>query len=143
MRIDVFKLPKIKPQKHVTYPVPNSVLKCDLLKKTGYDAQQTTLRFATVKRRVKRIKVFAVQMILRNTQRVTETLIVYDLAFPQISDRIAYVRVICHTQNIIIGHTCLLFCYYHVFATKLSFAKARKILIFQDVLQFIPRKNFG
>ena len=65
--------------------------------------------------------------------RFAEALIVHDLALAEIFDGIAYVGIIRQTQNVVIGHARLLLCYYHVFATKLSIAKVRKILVLQGI----------
>ena len=72
-------------------------------------------------------------MLLRDAERFTEALIVHDLALAQILDGIAHVGIVTQPQNIVVGDSRLLLCYYHVFATKLSLAKVRKILIFQGV----------
>ena len=72
-------------------------------------------------------------MLLRAAKGITEALVVHDLAFTQILDRIAHVGIVHEAQNVVVGGASLLLCYYHVFATKLSLAKVRKILILQGV----------
>ena len=57
----------------------------------------------------------------------------HDLTRAQKFYYVVYVGVVGKTKNIIVGCARLLLCYYHVFATKLSLAKVRKILIFQGV----------
>ena len=57
-----------------------------------------------------------------------------DLALAEIFDDVTHVGIVAQTQNIVVGHTRLLFCYYHVFATKSWFVKVRKILILQGVV---------
>ena len=52
---------------------------------------------------------------------------------PEEFDGIPYVGIVNETKNVVIGGASLLLCYYHVFATKLSLAKVRKILILQGV----------
>ena len=56
-----------------------------------------------------------------------------DLALAEVFERFANVGVINKSDQIIVGHASLLLCYYHVFATKISFVKVRKILIFQGL----------
>ena len=65
-----------------------------------------------------------------------------DLALAQILDRIAHIGVVTQPQDIIVGYTSLLLCYYHVFATKLSLAKVRKILIFQGLSALLGEPVF-
>ena len=57
----------------------------------------------------------------------------HDLALAEIFERLADVGVVDKADKIVVGHSRLLFCYYHVFATKLSLAKVRKFLISQGV----------
>ena len=90
-------------------------------------------RKSLVKAGIEGIKVLAVQMILRDADGVAETLIMDDFALAQVLDGIAHVGIVAQAKNIVIGHSCFLLCYYHVFATKLSLVKARKILILQGV----------
>ena len=63
-----------------------------------------------VKLRVERIKIPTVQFFLHNTQAFTETLIVYNFAFTQETDRFTDFRVFYKTENIVIGSACFLFC---------------------------------
>ena len=72
-------------------------------------------------------------MLLRAGKGIGEALIMHDLAFAQELNGIAHVGIIHESQNVIIRGARLLLCYYHVFATKLSLAKVRKILIFQGI----------
>ena len=72
-------------------------------------------------------------MILRDTQGIAEALEVDDLAGSEEFDGFLYIGIVAKTENVIIGRSRLLFCYYHVFATKLSLAKVRKILILQGM----------
>ena len=88
---------------------------------------------ALVKRRVDRVEVFAIKLFLRYTESISKALIVYNFALTQVAQRITYVRVIAQTDEVVVGRARLLLCYYHVFATKLSLAKARKILMFQGI----------
>ena len=46
---------------------------------------------------------------------------------------IIYIGVVGKAENVVVGHSRFLLCYYHVFATKLSLVKVRKILIFQGL----------
>lgn len=59
--------------------------------------------------RIKGVKVFRVQVILRDPQRLAETLEVDDLAFPQELDRIAYVGIVGKPQDIVICRAGFLF----------------------------------
>ena len=65
-------------------------------------------------------------MVLGNADSIGETLVMHDLSRAQVLDDVAHVRVITQAKNVVVGHASLLLCYYHVFATKLSLAKARK-----------------
>lgn len=68
-----------------------------------------------IKRRVKCIKVFAVQIILYNSQCFTEPLEVYDFPRPQEADRVRDIRGIDgKAQDIVIRCSCFLFCS-HIF----------------------------
>ena len=60
-------------------------------------------------------------------------MIVNDLAFAEEFNGVADVGIIDETENVVVGHARLLLCYYHAFATKISFVKVRKILIFQGL----------
>ena len=72
-------------------------------------------------------------MILRDAERVTETLIVYDFALAEIPERVTHIGIVAKTNQVVVGNACLLLCYNHLFATKLSLIKVRKILIFQGL----------
>ena len=82
-----------------------------------------------VKRRVAGVKILGVQMILSYSYAVAESLIVNYLALAEEFYRVAHVGIVCQTENVIVGRSRFLLCYYHVFATKLSLIKVRKILI--------------
>ena len=77
------------------------------------------------------IEVLAVKLILGNSEGVGEPLVMHDLPLTQELDGIPHVGIIHQAENVIVGDASLLLCYYHVFATKLSLAKVRKILILQ------------
>ena len=79
------------------------------------------------------VKVLAVHLVLRDAQGIGEALVMHKLPLAQKLDRLAHVGIICQAQDIVVGRACLLLCYYHVFATKLSLAKVRKILMFQGI----------
>ena len=66
--------------------------------------------FGHVKRRVVGIKVFGVQMLLRNAQGIAETLIVYNLALAQIAKDVSYIGIVAKTNQIVIGGTRFLLC---------------------------------
>ena len=83
--------------------------------------------------RIDCVEIAAICTVLRNAKRIAEALIVDDFALTQKLQRIAHVGIVDQTEKIVIGDTRFLFCYYHVFATKLSLAKVRKILMFQGV----------
>ena len=86
-----------------------------------------------VKRGVAGVKVFGVEIFLRRSQSIGEALIVNYLTLTQELDNVIHVGIIREPQNVVIGRASLLLCYYHVFATKLSLAKVRKILMFQGI----------
>ena len=91
------------------------------------------VRKSLVEGRIESVKILAVQMILGDADGVGKALIVNDLALTQILDGIADVGIVAQAQNVVVGHSRLLLCYYHVFATKLSLAKFRKILMLQGI----------
>lgn len=62
-----------------------------------------------IKSRVKRIKIFAVQLILYMSQRLTKALEMHDFPCTQIADRIAHFWIFYDAKNVIIGAACLLF----------------------------------
>ena len=64
---------------------------------------------ANVKFRVDRIEVFAVEMLLYDSQTFTKTLIMHDLTFSKEADRITYFRIFHKPQDIIISGPGLLF----------------------------------
>ena len=72
-------------------------------------------------------------MILGDADGVAEALVVHDLTGAKEFDGIADVGVIGEAENVVVGGARLLLCYYHVFATKITFAKVRKILILQGI----------
>ena len=89
-----------------------------------------------VKARIYRIEILRVHAVLRDANGVGKSLIMNDFALAEVFDGIADVGVIHKAENVVVGHASLLLCYYHVFATKLSLAKVRKILIFQGFRHF-------
>ena len=89
------------------------------------------VKFLFIKARIHRIKVFAVKPILRDAQRIAKPLIVHDLTLAEVFERLANVGVIDETDEVVVSHARFLLCYYHVFATKSSLVKVRKVLIFQ------------
>ena len=64
---------------------------------------------ANVKFRVDRIEVFAVEMLLYDSQTFTKALIMHDLTFSKEADRITYFRIFHKPQDIIISGPGLLF----------------------------------
>ncbi len=86
-----------------------------------------------VKRRIDGVKVFGIQMILRNAKSIAEALVVNDFPLSEEFDGIPNVGVVTQAQNVVIGGTRLLLCYDHVFATFFDFQKPRKTLIFQGL----------
>ena len=86
-----------------------------------------------VKRGVAGVEIFGVEALLRHPQGVGKALIVNYLTLTQELDNVVHVGIVRKPQNVVIGRASLLLCYYHVFATKLSLAKARKILMFQGI----------
>ena len=86
-----------------------------------------------IKRRIASVEILSVEIILRDAQSIAEALVVNDLAGAEEFDRVADVGIVRKAQDVVVGSASLLLCYYHVFATKLSLAKVRKILIFQGL----------
>ena len=66
----------------------------------------------------------------------------HDLTLTQEFDYVVYVGVIRKSEYIVVGYSCLLLCYYHVFATKLSLAKVRKFLILQGFAALLELSIF-
>ena len=63
---------------------------------------------ALVKGRIARVEVLAVKAVLRYSQRITEALEVYYLALTQEFDRIAHVRVVYKSEDVVVGNARLL-----------------------------------
>ena len=80
---------------------------------------------------VERIKILLIKLLLRSAKNIAESLEMHYLTLTEKFNNVAYVGIIRKSEKIIVSYSCLLFCYYHVFATKLSLAKVRKILILQ------------
>ena len=78
---------------------------------------------------VKCVKVLRIHLILSNAQSIAEALIVHKLTLTQVFDGISDVGIVHKTENVVVGHTRLLLCYYHVFARFWGCQKMRKILI--------------
>ena len=91
------------------------------------------LKTLFIKTRIHRIKILRIQPVLRDAQGIAKPLIMDDLALAEVFERLANVGVVDKTDEVVVGHARLLLCYYHVFATKLSLVKARKILILLGV----------
>ena len=62
-----------------------------------------------IKFRVDGVEVLAVQILLDESERFAESLIMYDLAFSQETDRVEDVRVIAHADDVVIGGAGFLF----------------------------------
>ena len=62
-----------------------------------------------IKFRVDGVEVLAVQILLDESERFTESLIMYDLAFSQETDRVEDVRVVAHADDVVIGGAGFLF----------------------------------
>ena len=67
-------------------------------------------RAVCIKARVEGVEVFAVKVVLRDADSISESLIVDYFALTQIFYRLFYVRVVNKTQNIIVRHASLLLC---------------------------------
>ena len=63
----------------------------------------TNKLFLQIKFRIDRVKILAVEIILDESERFAESLIMYDLAFSQETDRVEDVRVVAHADDVIIG----------------------------------------
>ena len=84
------------------------------------------VRTGLVVGRIDGVEILGIQIVLGNAEGVGEALIVNDLAGSKKFDGLPDIRVVGQTENVVIGGARFLLCYYHVFATKLSLAKARK-----------------
>ena len=62
-----------------------------------------------VKLRVKCIEVFAVQIVLNDSEAFAKSLIVYDFAGAKEANRVSNFRVFYETKNIVIGSASFLF----------------------------------
>ena len=69
----------------------------------------TNKLFLQIKFRIDRVKILAVEIILDESERFAESLIMYDLAFSQEADRVENIRVIAHADDVIIGGAGFLF----------------------------------
>lgn len=67
--------------------------------------------------RVEGIEVTAVEMILDIPEDFAETLKVYDFPFAEEADRIGYLRIFHHAQDVFIGAAGFLFCCNHIRTT--------------------------
>ena len=72
---------------------------------------------ALVKRGIDRVEILAVELFLSDSQGIAKALIVHDLALTQVAQRITHVGIVAQADEIVVGRTRLLLCYYHVFAT--------------------------
>ena len=63
-----------------------------------------------IKRRVEGVEILRVQPVGGQAERFTETLVMHNLPCTQEFDRVADIRVIAHTQNVVIGGARFLFC---------------------------------
>ena len=66
--------------------------------------------FFLVKGGVISVEILGIQVILRDTKGITEALVMHDLALTQKLDGLTNIRVIGHTQNVVVGHARLLLC---------------------------------
>ena len=89
-----------------------------------------------LKRGIVRVEVLRVKIVLRHPKRITEALIMHDLAGTKKFDWLPDVGIIHKTENVVVRRARLLLCYYHVFAMFWTFQEPRKILIFQGVSRF-------
>ena len=70
----------------------------------------SSLLLAQVEFRVDGVEVFAVQIILHDTQAFAEPLEMNDLTLPEEADRIDDIRIVHHAENVVIGGAGFLFC---------------------------------
>ena len=61
-----------------------------------------------VESRVAGVEILRVEVILRDSQSFAKPLEMYDLALSQEADRIADIRVIGKSENVVVGRSCLL-----------------------------------
>lgn len=71
--------------------------------------------------RVVCVVILAVQVVKNQAKAFTETLIVYNLSFAQIADRVTDFRIFDEAKNIIVGKAGFLLCCYLVRITKLKY----------------------
>ena len=64
--------------------------------------------FRSVKGGIEGVKIFAVEIILCDAQRVAEALEVHQLALAQEFDGVAHVGVVDQAQDVVVGHAGLL-----------------------------------
>ena len=64
----------------------------------------------SVKGGIESVKILGVQIILSDAKCLAEALIVNYLALTKELDRIADIGIVNKTQNVVVGHTCLLLC---------------------------------
>ena len=63
-----------------------------------------------VKRGIECIEIPAVQIVLRDAERIAESLVVHKLPLAEILDGIAYVGIVGQPQNVVIGYARLVLC---------------------------------
>ena len=61
-------------------------------------------------------------MILRTAERISEALVVHDLAGAQKTQGVADIGIVDQAQKVVVGDSCLLLCCYRSRATKSTLA---------------------
>ena len=73
--------------------------------------------FLFIERGVYRVEVLFVEPLPYYSYTFAESLIMYDLPFPQKAYRVPYVGVVDKPQYIVVGHSCFLLCCNHIRTT--------------------------
>ena len=63
-----------------------------------------------IKAWVESVEILGIHAVLSETDSVAKPLIMHKLAFAQEFERLAHVRVVNHSQKVVVGHARLLLC---------------------------------
>ena len=83
--------------------------------------------YRLVKRGIGHIEILWIEIFLRFSYGIAKALVVNYLTLTEELDGVSNVGIVHKAKNIVIGGSCLLLCYYHVFATTLSVALRRHL----------------
>ena len=62
-----------------------------------------------IKRGIEGVEILCVQAVGGQAKRFTEALVMHDLSLPQEFDRVTYVRVVAHPEDVVVGRAGFLF----------------------------------